>query len=487
MVPKGIGVFFLTIIVGAEVIQTHDNIKANLAVKRLTRSERLASEQMAALEASMLEEELREALTGPEAAWQEANKVCKSDGTDEGCRCTGQLCEPGQCTWRPLPNDWSKDESCRLSEAYMLDSGRVLYFLELQTNVLHLKAEKYADSCASWWKSRLPGMQTKCARRTQQMLFATQFIAKANEPEVQDQMSHNQRARMQESYSSSAVVMAEALGKSEDKLLVNKLIQDAKTSEVLQKHTMVTVRRMVATIKDLISGDEAAKAAAKAYIEGGSITSPPTAEELEADTTDVEREMTPAEVEAEQQRGAAQLDGEVEALSSVIRGQMSTSADGAEQNSLLEVRTGSEASNAAKMIGYALLILLAVLGVIFILKETVAAIATWILMVLLGCTVYHIGHYHGRREALAEAQAPPASSRPPKDGRKSGLLEVEAGGLVTESEAAAARAEAQFPWGKLGACYVKWFVLPFVLIGRAVVWVWRKVAGTPAPSPQLAK
>jgi len=302
------------------------------------------------------------------------------------------------------------------------------------------------------------------------------FLAKAQTPEVLEQLSAEEGAELQRTYEETCAVLGTDPKKQ---LATQQLIDQVKGSAELEQHPKIVAERMVEVLQQLHTGTSEEQQRAEAAIQNGEVIAAVSKEELDREMDGVERVMTTEEQQDVMESAKHGTDALVEAmgteLATVSEQDQQVSAEG---DSAL-IQTSDD--NVAAAVGYAILIVLAVVAAIFAIKAILGAIAVWIFGVLCVCT----GRALPFREQPAatgqsgQNQVAQKNAWPPSN---SGLVEVESQGLVLEEEKGLVLAEtavaSRFPWGQLFKCYAIWIVMPFVLIGRAIVWVVRKVSGS---------
>lgn len=189
--------------------------------------------------------------------WRRMNEQCTIGPA--GCR------SRTACAYRPLPLDavapgGRASSSCRLSDDYMLESNRTAY-LRLQTELLAARAGQYAAAC----KDGHDAASAACERTSLEMLRAVGFISKAWGKAALRSLTEEERAQQARMLGSAVASLSEAVGPDGASVLElnRKLVRDEVGA---RQDPRGTVTKIVSLTARLLRGSEAEKRAAREAI-----------------------------------------------------------------------------------------------------------------------------------------------------------------------------------------------------------------------------
>jgi len=193
--------------------------------------------------------------TDPEDMWQEENEACTWSWSQGNC--TGDGCE-----FRRLPLDWSRSQSCRLSDDHMLETDARRYFL-LQSRLLAAKSRKFANRCPGvrFWNIR---SLKRCERRAMHLVRAMEFISKAQTGSLINDLSDEERSQQANLFNGSLRDLAAVLGEDGELLLELMGLMERDSSSLSNPERALNA--IVAIVVLLVRGSEEEKEQARAAI-----------------------------------------------------------------------------------------------------------------------------------------------------------------------------------------------------------------------------
>jgi len=378
---------------------------------------------------------------GPEEDWRAENQACKWKTASGGC--VGSTTDlKGACKYRRLPLDWPppSDQSCRLTDDYMLEKDRSKYF-RLQSELLAAKAEKF-KRCKGLKIYQLSGT-TKCKRRAKVMVRALEFMAKAQDSSLLESLSEAQKAEERVRFDNALKSLAESIG--DDGALVLTLRAKLKGSAAMRRDPSGTAGWILGVLQKLLRGTKAEQQEARdeitalPWLEQGDGPQAPQVQELTKERSLAkEFERKPEELR-DLMDEANVLDNESE----TDDGEVINSA--LLQHAEFDGAVVSKESAAVSIMAFVVIAVLVVATVVWSVAELLVAVVAWAFLAVLGCSAATVITNHAVEKHNKEW---PEFDPVKKKGVTSALK-----------------------------CMVKVFAWPFKKIGRGIVSFWRFVSG----------
>lgn len=205
-------------------------------------------------------------------------------------------CSEG-CVRKRLPLDLTPAESCRHTNAYLLENNGLENY-HAMIEILIAKSEKYSESCqkASRWSR-------KCARREAQMTEAFQFIIRAFVHETfMGTLDESERTALSDGFAKVLKNLANSQGEAESMAELFKKMKCRK-SELL-RDPKKALSEVTGLARALLFDNTDAKQQAKLQIEAMPETCRPVSAEEEAEGLVKLKDL---QKESEQERGEASL------------------------------------------------------------------------------------------------------------------------------------------------------------------------------------